>query len=126
MLNKTMLIGRLGSPGELRETTNGNMVYTNSLAVSKKVKDKNGNYQDKTEWINFVIWQKGAEIFNQYTQKGSQVFIEGELQTDTYEKNGEKRYSTKVNVSDFRFLDTKGGAEKASSDSNFTSNDIGF
>lgn len=126
MLNKTMLIGRLGGEGSLKETTNGNMVYTNSLAVSKKVKDKNGSYQDKTEWINFVIWQKGAEIFNQYTQKGSQVFIEGELQTDTYEKNGEKRYSTKVNVRDFRFLDSKGGAEKASSDSSFTSDDIGF
>lgn len=125
-MQKFIAIGRLGQDGELKETLNGNMVYTNSLAVSKKVKDKQGNYQDKTEWINFVIWQKGAEIFNQYTQKGSQVFIEGELQTDTYEKNGEKRYSTKVNVRDFRFLDSKGGAEKASSDSSFTSNDLGF
>jgi single-strand DNA-binding protein len=102
------------------------MVYSNSLAVSKKVKDKQGNYQDKTEWINFVIWQKGAEVFNQYTQKGSQVFIEGELQTDTYEKDGEKRYSTKVNVRDFRFLDAKGGAEKSSGDSSFADNELGF
>lgn len=125
-MQKFIAIGRLGKDGELKETINGNMVYSNSLAVSKKVKDKQGNYQDKTEWINFVIWQKGAEVFNQYTQKGSQVFIEGELQTDTYEKNGEKRYTTKINVRDFRFLDAKGGAEKSNSDSNFASNDLGF
>lgn len=125
-MQKFIAIGRLGKDGELKETINGNMVYSNSLAVSKKVKDKQGSYQDKTEWINLVIWQKGAEVFNQYTQKGSQVYIEGELQTDTYEKDGEKRYSTKVNVRDFRFLDSKGGAEKVSSESNFADNDLGF
>jgi single-strand DNA-binding protein len=125
-MQKFIAIGRLGKPGELKETINGNMVYSNSLAVSKKVKDKQGNYQEKTEWINFVIWQKGAEVFNRYTQKGSQVYIEGELETQTYEKNGEKKYITKINVRDFRFLDTKGGAEKANSDSSFASNDLGF
>lgn len=126
MLNKVALIGRLGKPGELKETINGNQVYSNSVACTKRVKDKQGNYHDKTEWVNFVIWQNGAEIFNQYTTQGSLVYLEGELQTDSYEKNGEKKFSTKVNVKEFKFLSQKGGAEKADQDSSFTADDVPF
>jgi len=125
-MNKVMVIGRISGRGELKQTINGNTVYTNSIALSEKYKTKTGETKEKTTWINFVLWQKGAEIFNQYTQKGSQVYLEGRWVNDEYEKDGQKRITSKLEVKDFRFLDTKGGAEKASSDSSFASSDIGF
>jgi single-strand DNA-binding protein len=123
---KVIAIGRLGKDGEIKETINGNMVYSNSIAVSEKYKTKTGETKEKTTWINFVIWQKGAEIFNQYTQKGSQVYLEGKWVNDEYEKDGQKRVISKLEVKDFRFLDAKGGAEKASSDSVFANDSLGF
>lgn len=126
MINKMIALGRLGQDGELKTTTNGNVVYNNSIALSEKFKTKSGEAKEKTTWINFVIWQKAAEIFAQYTQKGSQVFLEGKWENETFEKDGQKRTVAKLIVSDFKFLDTKGGAEKVNANSNFTADDIGF
>ena len=121
-----MAIGRLGKDSELKNLPSGNMVYENSLAVTKKFKDKTGQQKEKTEWVNIILWQKSAEIFSTYTKKGSQVYIEGELETQEYEKDGQKKYITKINVNNFQFLDAKGGAEKANGGSSFTADDIGF
>jgi len=126
MLNKCTFIGRLGQDGELKTLPNGTSIYENSLAVSEKWKDKEGKAQEKTEWINFKIFAKGGEIFNKYTEKGNQVYLEGSWQTRSWEKDGKKFYATDLNVKDFRFLDAKGGAEKTTIDSKFTADDIPF
>lgn len=125
-MNKVMVIGNLCKDAEVEYTKNGNAYYNNTVADNQKYKDKNGEAKETTEFINFTIWGKAAEIFSKYTKKGSQVYIEGSMKTESYDKNGEKRFTTKVNVSQFNFLDTKGGAEKANADSKFTADEIGF
>lgn len=125
-MNKVIAIGNLCKDSKVEYTLNGDAYYNNTLVDNERYADKDGQVKETTVFINFTIWGKAAEVFAQYTQKGSQVFIEGSWKTDTYEKSGEKRYSTKVNVRNFRFLDTKGGAEKANSDSNFAESDLGF
>jgi len=126
MLNKVTVIGRLGRENDLKETINGNKVLNNSVAITEKYKDKSGQQKENTTWINFNIWQKGAEIFNQYTQKGSLVYLEGKWTNDEYEKDGQKRIATKLEVKEFKFLDTKGGAQKVNSNSQFANDNLGF
>jgi len=105
-LNKVMLIGRLGQDPEVKTTQSGIQVASASIACSEKFKDKNGQKQEKTEWINLVFWNKQAELAGQYLQKGSQVYIEGQIKTDEWtDKDGNKRYSTKVHVREMQFLD---------------------
>lgn len=107
-MNKVFLMGNLTKDVEVRNTPAGKMLATTSLATNKKWKDEAGNKQEKTEFHNLVIWN-GAEAFAKYLSKGSKVFIEGEIQTDSYkDKNtGENKYSTKINVREFTFLDSK-------------------
>ena len=109
MLNKVTLIGRLTRDVEIKTIPSGKSVANGSIATSKSWKDEAGNKQEKTEFHNLVLWGKQAEIFAQYTSKGSQVYIEGELTTRSWDdkETGKKRYSTDINVNDFKFLDTK-------------------
>lgn len=95
-INKFIGIGNLGRDPEFRATAEGKSVANISIAITEKYKDKQGNQKESTEWVNIVFFGKLADIAAQYLKKGSQVYIEGKLKTEKYEKNGETRYSTKV------------------------------
>lgn len=112
-LNKVQLIGNLGKDPEVRYTAAGQAVATFSIATNESWKDKEGNLQEKTEWHNIVAWQRLAEICGEYLKKGRKVYIEGRLQTRTYEdKEGVKRYVTEIVAQDMILLDPRqGGAE---------------
>ena len=112
-LNKVMLIGHLGKDPELKYTEKGTAYCVFSMATSESYKDENGNKVDKTEWHNIVVWRKLAEICGQYLKKGSKIYCEGKLQTDSYEKDGVKRYSTKIVMTDMSMLDSKPAGDKA-------------
>ncbi|MCF6249487.1 MAG: single-stranded DNA-binding protein [Desulfobacula sp.] len=104
-LNKVMLIGRLGRDPEIRYSQQGVAVVNFSIATSEQWTDKNtGQKQERTEWHNIVSFGKQAEILEKYLSKGRQVYIEGSLQTDTYDKDGQTHYSTKIKVFNFQFL----------------------
>lgn len=115
-LNKVTLIGNLGRDPELRYTNSGVPVATFSIATNEQWKDSEGNTQERTEWHNIVSWQKLAEICAEYLKKGSKVYIEGRLQTRSWDdKNtGQKRTTTEVVASDMIMLDSKGAAARGS------------
>jgi len=110
-LNKVTLIGNLGKDPELSYTPSGVAVAKFSVATGEKWKDQEGNLQEHTEWHNIVAWRKLAEICGQYLKKGSKVYLEGKLQTRSWDdKNtGVKRYTTEVIADDLIMLDSKGG-----------------
>lgn len=109
-LNKVMLIGKLGSDPEKKITQNGNSVVTVSLATSERFKDKSGNRQEKTEWHRIVLWNQMAELISQYCKKGSQIYVEGKLQTNEWQdKDGNKRYTTEIQAGQMQFLDPPQG-----------------
>lgn len=112
-MQKFMAIGNLGRDPETRYTQGGSPVTSFSIATSERWKDKQtGEQKERTEWHNCVAFGRLAEIVAQYVRKGSKVYIEGKLQTDSYEKDGIKRYSTKVNVRELQMLDGKGGQQE--------------
>jgi single-strand DNA-binding protein len=105
-LNKVMLIGNLGRDPELRATPSGSQVTTFSMATNRKWKDKNGEWQDDTQWHNIVAWGPQAEAIATYLKKGSRVYVEGRLTHRTWEdQSGQKRYTTEVITEGFVFLD---------------------
>jgi single-strand DNA-binding protein len=108
-LNKVMLIGNLGKDPELRYTTAGVAVATFSLATNESWKDQDGNMQERTEWHNIVAWRKLAEICGEYLRKGKKVYIEGRIQTRSYDdKNtGTKKYVTEIVADSMIMLDGK-------------------
>jgi single-strand DNA-binding protein len=96
-VNKVILIGNLGKDPELRYTPGGAAVANFSIATNERWKDKEGNQQERTEWHNIVLWGRLAEIANDYLKKGSAVYIEGRLQTRSWEdRDGNKRYTTEI------------------------------
>lgn len=103
-LNKVLLLGRLGKEPELNYTPSSNVVCTFSIATSETWTDKQGQKQERTEWHNIEVWGKIAENCSKYLSKGRLVFIEGSLQTDSYEKDGETRYFTKIKAKSVQFL----------------------
>jgi len=112
-VNKVILIGNLGKDPDLRYTPGGQAVASFSLATSEKWRDKEGIMQDKTEWHNIVLWGRQAELAKEYLAKGRQVYIEGRIQTRSWDdKDGNKRYITEVVGQRMQFLGAKGGAEK--------------
>jgi single-strand DNA-binding protein len=110
MVNKVILVGNLGRDPEVRTTPNGQTVASFTLATSRRWKDKDGNRQDQTEWHNIVVWGRQAEVAGQYLTKGKQVFVEGRLQTRSWEdkNSGEKRYKTEVVCENFQMLGGRG------------------
>jgi single-strand DNA-binding protein len=109
-LNKVMLIGNLGKDPEVKFTPGGTAVAKFSLATNERFKDKAGEWQDRTEWHNIVAWQRLAEIVGEYVKKGSKVYIEGRLQTSSWEdkQSGEKKYRTEIIASDLLLLGGRG------------------
>lgn len=122
-VNKVILIGRLGRDPEIRETNGGQSVANFSIATDESYKNKDGEKIKKTEWHNIVVW--GAAVDNfvaKYIHVGDMVYIEGRLQTREWEKDGVKRYTTEVNVSDIKGLVTGGGESDSRSSSKNRSN----
>lgn len=116
MVNKVILIGNLGRDPEVRTTPNGQTVASFTLATSRRWKDKEGQRQEQTEWHNIVVWGRQAETAGQYLTKGKQVFVEGRLQTRSWEDrtSGEKRYKTEVVCENFQMLGGRGDSGGAS------------
>jgi len=108
MINKVILVGRLGQDPEIRYTPSGQAVANFSVATSLKWKDKNsGEMREQTEWNRIVAWRRLGEICGEYLHKGSLVYIEGRLQTNQWEKDGVTRYTTEVVASEMKMLDSK-------------------
>jgi single-strand DNA-binding protein len=113
-VNKVILIGNLGKDPEVKYTPQGTAVAKITLATNERFKGKDGNWQDRTEWHNVVLWQRLAEIAGEYLKKGGKVYIEGRLQTRSWDdkQTGQKKYMTEVVASDLVLLGGRGeGAE---------------
>jgi len=114
-VNKVILLGRLGQDPELKYTPGGAAVCNFSMATTEAWTDKQGQKQEKTEWHRIVVWGKLAELCNQYLAKGRQAFVEGRLQTRSWDdKDGTKRYTTETLANTVQFI---GGATANSGDS---------
>jgi single-strand DNA-binding protein len=112
-LNRVMLIGNLGKDPELRYTTSGVAMATFSLATNESWKDQDGNLQERTEWHNIVAWKKLAEICGEWLKKGKKIYVEGRIQTRSYDdKNtGAKKYMTEIVADNIIMLDSKSAGE---------------
>lgn len=106
-LNRVELIGNLGRDPETRFTPTGKKVANFSLAVSRRWRGAEGEQKERTDWFNVEAWGRLGEICQEYLHKGSLVYLEGRLQTDQYEHEGEKRYITKVVAQQLQMLDRK-------------------
>ena len=108
MVNKVILIGNLGKDPELKTTDGGGKVVNFSIATSESYTDKSGKKIDKTEWHNIVAWGVTAENIAKYLSKGSKVYVEGKLQTRSWDdKDGVKKYTTEIVATQVTFLDGK-------------------
>jgi len=108
-VNKVILVGNLGKDPELRYTPSGAAVASFSLATSERFKDRNGEMQEKTEWHNIVAWRQLAEICGKFLHKGKQVYIEGKIQTRSYDdRDGNKRYITEIVADQMQMLGGRG------------------
>ena len=104
-VNKVILVGNLGADPDMRYTPSGQGVCELRVATSESWNDKNGQRQERTEWHRIVVWGKRAEVCSKYLAKGRQVFVEGRIQTRTYDdKDGNKRYITEIIANDVQFL----------------------
>ena len=109
-VNKVMLLGNVGKDPEIRTTAGGMTVASFSLATADRAKDAQGNWADKTEWHNLVCFQRTAEIVRDYVKKGSQLFVEGKIQTRSWDDktSGEKKYKTEILVNELSLLGGRG------------------
>jgi single-strand DNA-binding protein len=116
MVNKVILVGNLGRDPEVRSTPSGQSVANFTLATSRRWNDRDGNRQEQTEWHRIVCWGRQAEVAGEYLTKGKQIYVEGRLQTRSWEdkQSGEKRYTTEVICDNFQMLgrrdDSAGGS----------------
>jgi single-strand DNA-binding protein len=111
-VNKVILIGNLGADPEVKYMPNGNAVANVTIATTESWKDKqSGEQKDKTEWHRVVFFRRLAEIAGEYLKKGSQVYVEGKLQTRKWQdKNGNDRYTTEIIANEMQMLGGRGGA----------------
>jgi len=108
-INKVILVGNVGQDPETRYMPNGNAVTNITLATSETWKDKNtGEQQERTEWHRVTFYQRLAEIVAEYVKKGSKLYIEGRLQTRSWEQDGIKRYATDIIANEMQMLDSRG------------------
>ena len=105
-VNKVILLGNVGKDPEMRSTPGGTLVANFTLATSDRQKDPQGNWQDRTEWHNLVAFTRTAEIIRDYVKKGSKLYIEGKIQTRSWDdkETGAKRYRTEIIVNDLSLL----------------------
>jgi len=117
MLNRCEFIGNVGQKPEVKFTTAGMAVANFSLACNEKWKGKDGQPQERTEWVRVVAWGKTAELVGEYLDKGRQVYVTGKMQTREWtDKEGAKRYTTEINAETVLFLGSKGERSERPSD----------
>jgi single-strand DNA-binding protein len=111
-VNKVFLLGRLGKDPEIKATAGGMVIATFTLATSERAKNAQGAWEDKTEWHNLVAFGRTAEIVRDYCKKGKELFVEGKIQTRSWDdkESGAKRYRTEILVNDLSFT---GGGERS-------------
>jgi single-strand DNA-binding protein len=109
-VNKVILLGNVGKDPEIRATANGMTVANFSIATTDRIKGQDGQYTDKTEWHNLVAFQRTAEIIRDYVKKGNKLYVEGRLQTSSWDDkaSGQKKYRTEIIVSDLSLLSGRG------------------
>lgn len=118
-VNKVILVGRLGTDPEMKTIGTGNTVARLSLATSENWVDKEGKRQEKTEWHRVVVWGRLAEICGKHLAKGRQCYVEGRLQTRSWEdQQGQKRYSTEIVANTVQFL----GGQNERTEGSYSSN----
>ncbi len=110
-LNRVMLFGNLGSEPELRFTKSGQPMLKLRLATNERYQDQSSEWRDRTEWHRVTVWGKRAESLAKILTKGASIFVEGALRTQSYEKDGERRYSTEVHAINV-LLGGRGGGER--------------
>src|SRR5580704_7598742 len=110
-VNKVFLLGNVGKDPEIRSTNGGMTIASFTLATADRRKDAQGNWSDTTEWHNLVAFQRTAEIVRDYVKKGTQLFIEGKIQTRSWEdkESGAKNYRTEILVNELSLLGKPGG-----------------
>ena len=109
-INKVIIVGRLGQDPEMKTLAQGSVVTRLNIATSETWMDKNGQKQERTEWHRISVWGKLAELCGKYLAKGRQVYVEGKLQTRSWEENGNKRYATEITAQTVQFLGGQTGA----------------
>ena len=109
-VNKVFLLGNVGKDPEIRTTAGGMTVASFSLATADRAKDAQGNWADKTEWHNLVCFQRTAEVVRDYVKKGTQIFVEGKIQTRSWDdkESGQKKYKTEILVDELSLLGGRG------------------
>ena len=109
-VNKVILVGNLGKDPEVKYTPQGTPVAKLTLATNERYKDKDGQWQDRTEWHNVTAWARTAEIAGEYLKKGNKVYVEGSLRTHSWEdkQSGQKKYMTEIVVNDLVLLGGRG------------------
>lgn len=106
-VNKAIIVGHLGSDPELRYTATGKAVANFSVATNSTWKNADGEKQESVEWHRVTVWLKLAELVAEYCKKGAHVYVEGRLQTNSYDKDGVTVYSTQIVAEDILFLDRR-------------------
>lgn len=121
-VNKVLLLGNVGKDPEIRSTAGGTIVASFSLATADRQKDQTGQWVDKSEWHNLVAFNRTAEIVRDYVKKGSQLYIEGKIQTRSWDdkESGQKKYRTEVLVNDMTLLGKPGGGSEGGGGSSYT------
>jgi single-strand DNA-binding protein len=116
-VNKVLLLGNVGKDPEIRATAGGTQVASFTLATADRAKDAQGNWADKTEWHNLVAFNRTAEIVRDYVKKGTQLYIEGKIQTRSWDdkESGQKKYRTEILVNELTLLGGGPGRSEGSS-----------
>ncbi len=117
-INKVIIVGRLGQDPEMKAVGQGSTVTRLSVATSETWIDKSGQKQERTEWHRITVWGKLAELCGKYLAKGRQVYVEGKLQTRSWEDNGQKKYATEIVASTVQFLSGQSQSQTNSGHSN--------
>ena len=109
-VNKVILVGNVGKDPEIRATQGGMSIASFALATTDRTKGQDGQWTDKTEWHNLVAFQRTAEIVRDYVKKGSQIYVEGKIQTRSWDdkESGQKKYKTEILVNDLQLLGGRG------------------
>jgi len=114
-VNRWVGLGNVGKDPDIKSTSGGTLVANFSIATTDRQKDTAGNWQDHTDWTNLVAFGRTAEIVRDYVKKGSKLYVEGKLQTRSWEKDGQKQYRTEVIVNDLSLLSGRDDENRASS-----------
>lgn len=127
-VNKVILLGHLGKDPEVKYTPQGTAVAKTSIATNSSYKDKSGNWQERVEWHNLVMWSRLAEVAGEYLHKGSQIYIEGHLQTRSWDdkQTNQKKYMTEVVVDDLVMCGARNGESGGGGQRQRQSRDEGF